>query len=525
MSLMQLLLASAAAVSGNTIQYLVIGGGGGGGYNGFGGNTSGGGGGAGGYRTNRTGDASGGGASAEAAFNITLGTNYSVTVGAGGAAVTNGSDSVFGSITSLGGGAGSAASANGNSGGSGGGATAADPGSFLGGAGTANQGYVGGDEGTFGSPFPSGGGGGAGAVGGTPTSASVSGNGGTGVASTITGSSVTRAGGGGGSNFVNGGTAGTGGSGGGGNGSNSASGTAGTANTGGGGGNNAAGGSGVVILRYPNTLTLSNPGGGLTWTTASVGGDTVATITAGTGNVQFNTGIVTSGLVMNLDAGNAASYPGSGTAWTDLSGTGNHLTLQNSPTWNSSGWFATGATGYFDRATGINVPQGNAPYTLQAWVRLPSWTTLGGIMSIGGFGTTNQSNALRTGGSLGGGGVGRFLHYWWANDLEADNNNASLALNTWFMITANFDGTTRRIYANTTQIASDTPGSGHNVTSSTIQLALTYISSGEYLQGDVAIARIYDRALPASEVRRGSLRSCRHRHQRPCYELGRWQCG
>jgi len=43
-------------------------------------------------------------------------------------------------------------------------------------------------------------------------------------------------------------------------------------------------------------------------------------------------GIVTGGLVMNLDAGNAASYPGSGTAWTDFSGTGNHLTLQNSPT-------------------------------------------------------------------------------------------------------------------------------------------------------------------------------------------------
>ncbi|MCE2760297.1 MAG: DUF2313 domain-containing protein [Acetobacteraceae bacterium] len=211
-------------------------------------------------------------------------------------------------------------------------------------------------------------------------------------------------------------------------------------------------------------------------------------------------GIVTSGRVAEWDALNPASYPGTGTTLNDISGNGNHLTAFNSPTWNAGGWFATGATGYFSRATGIAMPQGNDPYTLQAWVRFSSWSALGGIMSIGGYGASNQSNALRTGGSLGGGGVGRFLHYWWANDLEADNNNASLSLNTWFMITANFDGTTRRLFANTTEVASDTPGSGHNVTSSTIQLALTYTSSGEYLQGDVAIARIYNRALPASEV-------------------------
>ena len=46
--------------------------------------------------------------------------------------------------------------------------------------------------------------------------------------------------------------------------------------------------------------------------------------------------IITSGLVLNLDASNAASYPGSGTVWTDLSGLNNNGTLINSPTYNSS---------------------------------------------------------------------------------------------------------------------------------------------------------------------------------------------
>jgi hypothetical protein len=41
-------------------------------------------------------------------------------------------------------------------------------------------------------------------------------------------------------------------------------------------------------------------------------------------------------LVMHLDAGNATSYPGSGTTWTDLSGLGNNGTLVNNPVYNSS---------------------------------------------------------------------------------------------------------------------------------------------------------------------------------------------
>ena len=46
--------------------------------------------------------------------------------------------------------------------------------------------------------------------------------------------------------------------------------------------------------------------------------------------------IVTSGLVLLLDAGNSKSYPGSGTTWTDLSGNGYNGTLTNGPTFSSA---------------------------------------------------------------------------------------------------------------------------------------------------------------------------------------------
>lgn len=46
--------------------------------------------------------------------------------------------------------------------------------------------------------------------------------------------------------------------------------------------------------------------------------------------------MVTNGLVLNLDAANYKSYPGSGTTWVDLSGNGNNGTLTNGPTFSNT---------------------------------------------------------------------------------------------------------------------------------------------------------------------------------------------
>ena len=85
-----------------TVNYLVVAGGGGGG--GTGSSVSDqacGGGGAGGLRS--TVGNTGGGGSLESALTLVSSTNYTVTVGAGGSANGQGSDSVFSSITSAGG--------------------------------------------------------------------------------------------------------------------------------------------------------------------------------------------------------------------------------------------------------------------------------------------------------------------------------------------------------------------------------------------------------------------------------------
>jgi hypothetical protein len=49
-----------------------------------------------------------------------------------------------------------------------------------------------------------------------------------------------------------------------------------------------AGGSGIVVLKYPDAYTISNPGGGLGYSSSTSGGFTVTTFTSGTGNVSWS---------------------------------------------------------------------------------------------------------------------------------------------------------------------------------------------------------------------------------------------
>lgn len=258
----------------SNVEYVVVGGGGGGAG---GAGRAGGGGGAGGYRSSVVGESSGGGTSAEATLSLTANTNYTVTIGAGGArgvapstitatSGTTGNASIFGTITSNGGGGGGGTNADAIPGASGGGGLGSGGWNGLGnngGLGTAGQGFNGGQGFSSTSTHleqSGGAGGGAGAAGGNG-SASAAGIGGNGVASSITGSSITRAGGGGGTRRA--GSGGAGGAGGGGQGRVDNDGQAGFDNTGGGGGagvqdsgtippgrTGGNGGSGIVIVRY-----------------------------------------------------------------------------------------------------------------------------------------------------------------------------------------------------------------------------------------------------------------------------------
>jgi len=286
-----------AAVEGIPVDYLILGGGGGGG--GCPGNAAGGGGAGGGLYVSYESETLPQGAAAFTGVYVEAGTNYRVQVGAGGArgnagttggSAGQGGRSSFGSVLIWGGGGGGNDGGNGGAGMNGGGGAGQGNGSNRAGGGPYYFGYTGGTGVGQNGTSPAGGGAGAGANG-TASSTNTPGPGGAGKASSITGSSVTRGGGGGGGCVWCGG--GAGGAGGGGAGRGPGTGNAGTTNLGGGGGgggNNAAGGnggSGLVILRYPDTYTIT-VGAGLTSSTTTDGTDKVTTFTAGSDDVSWS---------------------------------------------------------------------------------------------------------------------------------------------------------------------------------------------------------------------------------------------
>jgi hypothetical protein len=261
-------------------QYLVLAGGGGGGI------AHAGGGGAGGFRTGSLG--------------LNRSVPYTISVGSGGSSSpsrsvngTNGGNSVFASITSTGGGGGGSEYKPANPGGSGGGGATQG----AGGSGTVSQGNNGGAGSPTSPPYAGGGGGGAGAIGGSYTPGS-GGNGGNGLISNISSTPIYYAGGGGGG--VYGGYAGitnrgAGGLGGGGNGNyGNGNGSAGEASRGGGGGgggypneNGYNGGSGIVIVKYLSSRTLTI-GVGLTSSTVITGSYKITTFTAGSDTITIS---------------------------------------------------------------------------------------------------------------------------------------------------------------------------------------------------------------------------------------------
>jgi hypothetical protein len=340
------------------VEVLVVAGGGGGGARHAGG------GGGGGVIHNRN-------------FAVTPGSALTVTVGDGGIGgtetsgwgispiSTNGSNSVFGSLTAIGGGAGGYAFA-GNNGGSGGGGGDGSGGTLLGGSGTSGQGSTGGNSGS-GSYEGGGGGGGAGGIGGNGSNRG--GDGGPGLGFNISGTFTYYGGGGGGAAGYNKSSpGGAGGLGGGGRGDNSGSvGTIcqnGTSNTGGGGGAHSTnyptagsgkagnGGSGIVIVRY------QGPQKAIGGTITSNNGYTIHTFTT-VGSTTFTPLVATNNsAVLGLS---------------DLSGRGNFGTSVNGPTYSSS----NGGSIVFDGTNDyVNAPlTKSATCTFSCWARTTTLAT------------------------------------------------------------------------------------------------------------------------------------------------------
>ena len=104
--------------------------------------------------------------------------------------------------------------------------------------------------------------------------------------------------------------------------------------------------------------------------------------------------VVNGGLVLCLDAANPKSYPGSGTAWTDMSGLGNNGTLVNGPTFDANNAGGIVFDGVNDYMTTTVLPSGTDLFTLSFWIYLNTNLT-------GNWGGSNKSAIIFTGDNAG----------------------------------------------------------------------------------------------------------------------------
>jgi hypothetical protein len=206
-------------------------------------------------------------------------------------------------------------------------------------------------------------------------------------------------------------------------------------------------------------------------------------------------GVVSSGLQLYLDAASYSSYPGSGTTWFDLSGNGNDVAMQNSGsisyTASGGGYFTLASNGYFNRASTTGIPTGTSAYTFSVWIQKGASWGGNGMIGVGSSTTTNQTNQFRTT------STNAYVNYWYGNDLAATSTVSPAS--QWVNIVAQWDGTTRKIWVNGTQVAS-AAASGLNVPSSLLLVGATNVGGTETLRGNIGQALIYNRALSSTEI-------------------------
>jgi len=212
-------------------------------------------------------------------------------------------------------------------------------------------------------------------------------------------------------------------------------------------------------------------------------------------SVNYNPSVVTSGLILNLDAGNLKSYPTSGTAWTDLSGNANNGTLVNSPTYsNTNGGILTfnGSNQYGSTPLSLG---GYTAYTLAAWIK----TTVANKEILSTYGVHNifdlfisSSNKLSVYAYATGGAVSYRV------------STASITTGSWVYCVGVYQGSTATL---NTYVNGNLDNGALNGTipaslaagASTVVIGNVTIGSF-YFNGSMGQISIYNRALSAAEI-------------------------
>ena len=217
-----------------------------------------------------------------------------------------------------------------------------------------------------------------------------------------------------------------------------------------------------------------------------------SSITGGVRTIEELNPVVTTGLQLYLDAGNASSYPGSGTAWTDLSGNSRDGTLTNGPTYsgtNGGSIVFDGSNDYVQCTGSLTVTAA----TFVTWIRRNgNQGQYDGILFSRGSNTTGMN--FQTSNQLG---------YHWNDAGNTYNWQSGLTIPdaTWCMIAVSVTSTAATAYLCQTGGTTTATNTVNHASSLLNDIKIAQDDAGNrFFNGNIAIAQLYNIALSAGQV-------------------------
>tara|TARA_R100000951_G_scaffold80641_1_gene68446 strand:- start:1680 stop:2327 length:648 start_codon:yes stop_codon:yes gene_type:complete len=201
-------------------------------------------------------------------------------------------------------------------------------------------------------------------------------------------------------------------------------------------------------------------------------------------STQGGPNIVTDGLVLALDAANQKSYPGSGTAWNDLSGNANTGTLTNGPTFDSGNSGAISFDGTNDLVECSAISSTN--FTNSVWMMVDT-KDINGIISwtVG----TVRRELLFVEGDIS-------IVY----GSSKYKRGPVLANGVWTNVVGTYDGTTPLIYVNGVSQTLGSELAGGAGAADKCYIGRTAFATPYYFDGKIADVKIYNKALTSVEI-------------------------
>lgn len=218
------------------------------------------------------------------------------------------------------------------------------------------------------------------------------------------------------------------------------------------------------------------------------------------GITDSNQKIGNTNLVINLDAAQLRSYPGSGTTWTDLSGNNSNGTLVNGPVFNSGNGGNIITDGINDYVSTPYIGSVSDNYTFSAWFKNDNFSEEKYIITRGRDGAGSGWSLLLSISTTGIPGSGVVPTLPTVIGIGASGTTVT-ALNTWYYLTGVWiSSTSINIYVNGILEGTTATAGRTRLRTSTAGFTLGSVTTTVFTSGATAAVEVYNRALSAAEI-------------------------